>query len=388
MEMKRRIPLAEGLSPDYTYPTRFEHREQLRDIAKECINIKGSDILILAGAPVVIRVNGSLRALGQRSVSVNEMESLIKWASDRQGADTALKSGQPINTRFEIIDLQASSEEETIRRAFRVNISPITFGGVSSSQIVMRSIPLDPLTIEEVGLSEEIVRKMCPSNGIVLIAGETGSGKTTSFGAIIRFILENDTPIKGNIIMNEEPIENTYDRISSNHSIVAQSQIPENFPDFYSANVEAMRRKPNLILFGELRDQQTITTSIEASMTGHPVFGTVHASDPALVVRRLVTRYPEEQRPTATYDIIENLRFVMAQTLVMSTSGKLIAARSWLEFTKEIREDLYSINNIALLTGRIRELLNQHGHTYEMEAEILYQQDRIDHSVYLYLKNL
>ncbi|MBJ8931590.1 ATPase, T2SS/T4P/T4SS family [Citrobacter freundii] len=386
--MNKCIPIADGLSANYVYPTRFEHRDQLRDIATQCIKINGSDIYILPGSPVTIRVNGSLKALGQRSVSVNEMESLIKWASDRQGADTALKSGQSINTRFEIIDYQASSDEETIRRAFRVNISPITFSGVSSSQIVMRSIPLDPFTIEQADLPEEIVRKMCPSNGIVLIAGETGSGKTTSFGAIIRFILENDTPIKGNLIMNEEPIENTYDRIRSNHSIVAQSQIPENFPDFYSANVEAMRRKPNLILFGELRDQQTITTSIEASMTGHPVFGTVHASDPALVVRRLVTRYPEEQRPTATYDIIENLRFVMSQTLVMSTSGKLIPARSWLEFTKEIREDLYSITNIALLTGRIRELLQLHGHTYAMEADNLLKQDKIDRSVYLHLKNL
>lgn len=385
--MIKQLTLA-NVSENFHYPSRFERKEQLKEFALECLKLGGSDMYIQPGAPVCTRINGNLLAFGHRPLSINEMEVIIKWAADRQGADTTLKGGGAINTRYEIIDPSSSTYEETIRRAFRVNISPITYAGATSSQLVMRSIPLDPFTLHEASLDEDIVKMMCPRNGIVLVCGETGSGKSTTFAAVIRYILESDTPIKGNILTHEEPIEFTYDRIHSAHSIVAQSQIPENFPDFYSANVEAMRRKPNLIVYGEMRDKQSIMTGIEASMTGHPVFATVHASDPAAVVRRLVTRFPEEQRATAIFDIIDNLRFIMAQTLVPSTSGKLIPARSWLEFDKQLREQLYASTDTSSLTQLIRNFVINCGHSYENEAARLLGLGLIDEAVAQHLRRL
>lgn len=383
------LPLIKA-SDGYIYPSRFDNSEQFKNFILESLKYKFSDIYILPGQPIALRINGLLHAFSHRGLSMTECDSIIKWVSDRAGADTVIKSGEPIDCRYEILDPTYHSDDIQIRFGFRVNISAITYNGTIAAEIVIRPIPIEPLTLEQASLDKEIALKMCPSNGIVLVAGDTGSGKTTTFASIIRFILEDDTPIKGNIITYEEPIEYTYDRIVSKHSIVAQSEIPLNFKTFYAANVAAMRRKPDLILYGELRDSQTITTAIEASMTGHPVFGTVHASDVASVVRRLITRFPDEQRSTAIYDIIENLRFVMSQKLVMSTSDKRIPVRSWLEFTKEIREELVSTGAGSMdnVTSRVRQFVNSHGHSFVAEADRLKSDGLIDDSVYRYLTRL
>ncbi|MGK9007559.1 ATPase, T2SS/T4P/T4SS family, partial [Citrobacter europaeus] len=95
-----------------------------------------------------------------------------------------------------------------------------------------------------------------------------------------------------------------FQSIGSRHSIIVQSQIPTHFADFYEANREAMRRKPGLIMIGEMRDEETIRAAIEASLTGHPAFGTVHATNVAAVARRLISRFDVADRATAIYDIV------------------------------------------------------------------------------------
>jgi defect-in-organelle-trafficking protein DotB len=104
------------------------------------------------------------------------------------------------------------------------------------------------------------------------MAGETGSGKSTTLSSFIRYILEEDTHIQGNIITIEEPIEFRYNEIQSRHSVISQSQVPEHFSSFALAVREAMRRKPALLLVGELRDQESFSAAIELSQTGHPYF--------------------------------------------------------------------------------------------------------------------
>ena len=127
------------------------------------------------------------------------------------------------------------------------------------------------------------MRKLISPHGSFLVSGATGSGKTTTFAAIIRHILENDTPIKGHILTHEEPIEYRYDKIQSSHSIIVQSQIPDHFPTFHAANREAMRRRPAMVLVGELRDLETIQSAVEIARTGHAIFATVHATDVASI---------------------------------------------------------------------------------------------------------
>ncbi|CND60345.1 ATPase, T2SS/T4P/T4SS family [Yersinia enterocolitica] len=364
---------------NYRYPSTFEHEAQFKETVLEFLAHNASDILIKQGAPISGKVNGALCALSTRTLNFNEVERIALWASGSSSVLTELASKKAINTRYEVFHpTMLTTGGQKQRFGYRVNISPIYIQGKTTAEIIMRSIPLDPLLLSDVGLAPELVNQMCPDNGIVIVAGKTSSGKTTTFSAIIRYIMENDTPIKGHILTHEDPIEFVYDNIKSSHSIIAQSQIPEQFSSFAIANQEALRRTPNLIMIGELRDKQSIESAFEAANTGHPVFATVHSQNCSSVMRRLISRFDESVRGAAIYDLVETTRFIMAQTLVRKKDGNLVAAREHLNFTPDIREHLLSLQDMGNIASEVRRLVEEHGHPFSLEAEKLHSEGLID----------
>jgi len=366
----------------YKDPFRFQNPDHFKALMLESLAHGASDIFIQPLLPVTAEINGRMMALTRRAIDDAEVKLILKWAADRDTAMTDILSGKSVNGRYELFDpVELSKSGARLRRGYRVNAVPIRSEGVTSSQIVIRSIPNEPPTPEQVGLTPEILSAATPRDGIVYIAGPTGSGKTTTFAACIRYIMEGDTPIKGNLITIEEPIEFRFDTIQSLHSIITQSQVPEMFPDFYAAIREAMRRKPKLIVVGELRDQDTIRAAVEASMTGHAVFGTVHANDVCSVARRLISRFPEGERATAIYDIVDTTRFVLAQRLVRGRDGKLLAAREYLRFDQAIRDELSSLSNMGSVTQVLRRLVEERGHSFRAEGRRLLEAGLIDEEV-------
>lgn len=362
------LPKLERLT-SYKDPFRFDNPLTFKQLMLESLMHNVSDIFIQPGLPVCVRMNGVVMALTYRSLDDGEVKNILKWAAGRDTAQTDIISGVSVNGRYELFDPeQRDARGARIRYGYRVNASPIQSWGGTSGQIVMRAIPTEPPRYSELGLSMEIMRAATPRDGIVYVAGATGSGKTTTFASIIRYILENDTPIKGNLVTHEEPIEFTFDTIQSKHSIIVQSQIPTHFKTFYLANREAMRRKPGLIMIGEMRDEETIRASVEASLTGHPVFGTVHATNVAAVMRRLISRFPENERATAIFDIVETARLLMAQRLVIGVNGKLLAAREYLVVTDEIRESLIEVEQMGRVTSLVKALVEDVGHSFRKEG--------------------
>lgn len=363
---------------DYQDPYRFQTLEDFKSLTLEALRQGSSDLFIQPGLPVCVEINGDLRALTHRAIDDSEAIEMLVLAAGRDTAQTDIVGGVPVNERYELFDPEIkNSRGDRLRHKFRVNASPILFSGHTSCQIVMRAIPKDPPLYSDIGLTEELVRKACPENGIVYVAGGTGSGKTTTFASILRFILEDDTPIRGNLITHEEPIEFTFDSIQSKHSIIVQSQVPTHFADFYAANREAMRRKPGLIMIGEMREEATIRAAVEAAMTGHPCFGTVHANDVSAVVRRLISRFPEIERATAIYDIIDSARFIMAQKLVKAENGGRCAVREYIEFDEEVREELAQLSDMGRVTVAIRDLMKIKGWSFAKDAERLLRQGLI-----------
>ena len=225
------------------------------------------------------------------------------------------------------------------------------------------------------------MRKLISPHGSFLVSGATGSGKTTTFAAIIRHILENDTPIKGHILTHEEPIEYRYDKIQSSHSIIVQSQIPDHFPTFHAANREAMRRRPAMVLVGELRDLETIQSAVEIARTGHAIFATVHATDVASIPQRLVSRYPQDAQREAIFDIIDTTHAMMTQRLVKGVDNRLVALRECLVLTREIRNHLLNLGDQGRITQALRTLVPEHGSSFADDARRLLDQGRISQSV-------
>lgn len=332
----------------YTDPVRFTSKEQhLRPLFEEIQAHSASDIFVVEGKPISVLINNDLYAATWRIIDKSEAHWILHEIAGKD-ALSSISSQKSINTSFGLFDNQTDRTTLAgyrIQNNYRVNASGILTQGVSSFQIVLRAIPADPLDYQKIGLNLKFVERCCPTKGIVLIAGVTGSGKSTTLSSIIKYILENDTPIKGNLICHEEPIEFTYENVISHHSIIVQSQIPECFKSFPAANREAMRRKPAGILVGELRDTETISAAIEASLTGHPAFATIHSSSISDIISRIVGLHPSEEKESALFNILCTAKMLIAQRLVKKTDGKLMAVQEYLYITDQVRKDMLNLGS-------------------------------------------
>lgn len=364
-------------------PHRFEVDSDLKSMLLEAQAQGASDIFIQPDMPVVAKIEGRLLALTERVVDDGEVMALLRWlANDRDTSATDILAGIAVNTRYELFDpVKRDARGAKVRYPLRVNAFPIQYHSATSCQIVARTIPQDPPLPAQVGITPELLSLMTPRDGIIYIVGVTGSGKSTTLAAVIRHIMENDTPIKGNLITAEEPIEFNFGNIHSAHSVITQSQIGLHCRAYPDSNREAVRRAPGLIMVGELRDRDSIETAMEAANTGHPVFGTAHATNVALTGRRLISRFPGEEREMAIYDIIESTRLIVAQRLVPGVDGRRVAAREYLAFTDEVKEQLVDLTSMGLVSRKLRELTERVGHSFAKEGQRLLAEGKITAAV-------
>ncbi len=348
----------------YEDPTHFFSIDNhLRPLFEEIRAHNASDIYIQHGKPICVLKSNKLYAVTWRILTDAEVD----WFLTTVAGSTAMGSirdQKAINTSYGLFDKDEKKRNlsgSRMQHKYRVNAVGTMTTGSLSFQIVMRTIPADPPHFSEIGLKESFVRKCCPNRGIYLVAGVTGSGKSTTLASTVRYILQNETDIQGNIITHEEPIEFTYDNIESRHSIIVQSQIPENYATFHSATREAMRRKPALILLGELRDDESISSAIEDALTGHPVFGTVHANSVAEVIPRLISRFDPRQAHSALQDIIQCSTGFMAQRLIPKADGKLMAVREYVFLSRKLKEELMSFTDHQEVNKFMFTLLEERG---------------------------
>jgi defect-in-organelle-trafficking protein DotB len=201
----------------------------------------------------------------------------------------------------------------------------------------------------------------------VYVTGATGSGKSTLLASIIREIVE-DSKCNRKVLTYEAPIEFVYDSIKKPTAVVSQSEIPRNLASFADGVRNALRRKPRLILVGESRDTETISAVIEAALTGHPVYTTLHTTGVPETIRRLVGSFPAEERGGRTIDIIETLRLIVCQKLVPTVDGKQVALREFLVFSEEVRDILLE-SDPDKVTSVTRRLMNERGQSMLIDAQ-------------------
>jgi defect in organelle trafficking protein DotB len=359
-----------NLMPDE--PTRFtplymdkmlEHTERLN----------ASDITIQTGEPIYAEVYGKLLRITNRALSNTELGDLIN-AIYGPNATTQLLSGKDIDTHYEF------RPNRGVRYRYRVNGTACLVEGHDAIQITLRTIPTTPPKLETMHLPDNVLEAVAPQEGIVFITGATGSGKSTLLASIIRDLIEKEDSNR-KVLTYESPIEFVYDEIETISSVVSQSEIPRHLPSFADGVRNALRRKPRLIMVGECRDAETISAALEAALTGHPVYTTLHTSGVAETMRRLVTSFSGEERLGRTIDILETIRLCIWQKLVPTVDEKRVALREYLVFDEEVRDILLE-SDPNDVTSATRKLVRQKGQLMTWDAKNKFEQGIISERVY------
>lgn len=332
-----------------------------------------SDITIQTGEPIYAEVYGRLLKITNRALSNTELGDLIN-AIYGPNATTQLLGGKDIDTHYEF------RPNRGVRYRYRVNATACLVEGHDAIQITLRTIPTTPPKLEAMALPEDVCDAIAPQEGIVFITGATGSGKSTLLASIIRHLIENEDSNR-KVLTYEAPIEFVYDEIDTISAVVSQSEIPRHLPSFAEGVRNALRRKPRLIMVGECRDASTISAALEAALTGHPVYTTLHTSGVAETMRRLVTSYSGEERLGRTIDILETIRLCIWQKLVPTVDGKRVALREHLIFDEEVRDILLE-GDPNDVTSATRRLVRERGKLMTLDASEKFEEGIISERVY------
>ncbi len=293
-----------------------------------------SDIHIVVGQPPVFRLHGRMRKLETKVLENEDTVGLMKSITPERCQRELQETGSA-DFGFAFGDMAR----------FRVSV----FKQRGSISMVLRQIPNDKLTPEQLGLPDSVVKLVMRPRGLFLVTGPTGSGKSTTLASLVNLINETHDH---HIITIEDPIEFYHEHI---RSTVNQREVGVDVPSFAEAIRRALRQDPDVILVGELRDLETIEAAISAAETGHIVFGTLHTNSAQGTVNRVIDAFPGNLQDQIRTQLASSLIGVVAQTLLPRIGGGRVAAYEVLVVTPGIgnliRENKTFRINSAIQTG-------------------------------------
>lgn len=269
------------------------------------IEKKGSDLHLVPGSPPVFRLDGKLTVLPEFDFPVHAdhlSEVFSSILSDR--AKEVLQREKQVDFRY---------ENDTGR--FRANI----FRELRGLAGVFRAIPLKIPTPEELFLPQEVVGFAEAKSGLVLVVGATGSGKSTTLASLINYTNRTKSC---RIITIEDPVEFVH---SPDKALISHRELGDHVPSFAAGLRSALREDPDVILVGEMRDLETMALAIEAALTGHLVFATVHARSVTQTVSRIVKVFPPQEQERIQVTLADCLLGVVYQELLPRIGGGRIA---------------------------------------------------------------
>lgn len=274
-------------------------QEMLDQLAGYAKNYKLSDIHLHSNKPTAIRVHGLIERIEEDFISQEDIERFLNHNLDDEQKKFFHDNKQ--------IDFAVVAQD--IR--FRVN----AYQSSNGPAVVMRKIETEIPPIEVLGLPQAMSDITKKENGLVLVTGPTGSGKSTSLAALIDKL--NKTR-QGNIITVEDPIEYVH---QSQQCIVSQREIGKDAVSFGAALKAMLREDPDIILLGEMRDIETVGLALTAAETGHLVFGTLHTNGAANSINRIIDVFPSAQQAQIRSQLSQSLRLVVTQRLLRKADG-------------------------------------------------------------------
>jgi twitching motility protein PilT len=256
---------------------------------------KGSDLHFLAGDPARIRLNGELKSLAPEPLAAEMVKTTLYEIMPKLAVE-----------RFEAKDGTDFAYSIPGVARFRVNV----MRQLNGMGAVFRAIPSTARTMDELNLPQAVRNLAKTNNGLILVTGKTGSGKSTTLAALIDDI---NSRVKGHILTIEDPIEFVHMRKSC---LISQREIGVHAASFSTALLSALREDPDVILVGELRDLETMSIAVTAAEMGILVMGTVHTNGAAATVDRLINAFPADKQSHVRTMLSTSLRGVVSQQLV------------------------------------------------------------------------
>ncbi len=280
--------------------------QQIKELLDIVINEKGSDLHITAGQHPIVRVDSTLLPITHQSVlSAEDTKAML---------ESIIPEGrQEEFNREQTIDFSYAHEG---KGRFRVN-GYISRGTVT---IALRLISQNIRTFEELNLPPILDVFSQHTQGFFLVVGPVGQGKTTTLASLIERI--NETRAE-HIVTIEDPIEYIFEQ---KKSLIHQREVRVDTPDFHNALQAAFREDVNVIMVGEMRDQETISSAVTAAETGHLVFSTLHTNNAAQTIDRIIDMFPSNQQDQVRVQLAGSLVGIFSQRLVPRISGGLIPA--------------------------------------------------------------
>ena len=280
----------------------LEKRKELEvdKIFRALVKLEGSDLHLKVGRPPIVRVDGTLKPLSRPPIEKEEMVRLLFPMMDKRNRKIFEDEGGA--------DFAYTVDVDGVTWRFRVNMLQ-QLGNIG---LVARRVSNWIPNFEGLNLPP-VMESLCKfDQGMVLLAGVTGSGKSTTIASMLNWINRNYTK---HILTLEDPIEFVY---TEEQCLINQREIGMDVVDFSVAMKHAVREDPDIILVGEMRDEETFMTAIHAAETGHLVFGTIHASSAPTTIGRILDLFPEEMHNAIRSAIAFNMKGIIAQKLLPS----------------------------------------------------------------------
>src|SRR3954470_16493913 len=306
---------------------------------------EGSDLHVKVPAPPTVRIHGQLQP-------VEGAESLT--ADDTDGAPGPVLHDSALLEEFSKVGEADFSYEIPGLARFRVN----AFKQRGNVSIAFRVIPFQVRSIADLGLPSVIRNLADEQRGIILLTGTTGSGKSTTLAAMIDQI--NSTKAR-HIVTLEDPIEYLH---RDKRSLINQREVGQDTESFGRAMRRVLRQDPDVILIGEMRDEETVRTALSAAETGHLVFSTLHTVDAIEAINRIVDFFPPHEQKQARTMLAGTLKGIVSQRLIPAASGQgRIAACEVLRMTGRVRDAIIDREK----TGQLASVLAD-GEYYGMQT--------------------
>ena len=310
---------------------------EINECLEEMVKFGASDVHLLAEEHPMYRKNGKIEVATNypvvtEEVIIDSVKQILPVQAVPRHFLTKLETSNDFDFCYEIPNVSR----------FRINVCSRMY----KKGMVIRTIPLEPLKIADLYLPPAIESFTEFNNGLVLVTGPTGSGKSTTLASLIDYI--NQTQQK-HIISIEDPVEFVF---SNKKCVISQRQVEFDTESFSTGVKYALRQDPDIIFIGEIRDMETLNAALKAAETGHLVFSTLHTNDAVQTINRIVNMFEPDQRQFLRQQLASTLRATLAQKLVPTIDGnsrrpacELLVVTSTIQdlIVKEEVEQIYSL---------------------------------------------